>query len=345
MNTFYAQLSNLNNSKENMIYTILTGEKTGRHALYENGHLCAETDAFFKEHPSLFNQKTTGISEAGGSLVFCEKLGSQKKMVIMGGGFVSMPVIRIAKMIGFHVTVLEDRPLFADHAREAGADHVICNSFTEALNEITGDLDTYFVIVTRGHRYDMECLESLLLKSSAYIGMMGSRLRVQKAKEVLREKGYEAEILEKLHAPIGLSISAETPEEIAVSIMAEVIAVKNKNQGNVSFSKEILKALQSEGGKVLVTIIERKGSAPRAIGTRMLVLEDGRTIGTIGGGCAEADITRQALLMMREGVTVGRIAGIDMTGREAEDDGMVCGGRIRVFMEPVSDDQKPEIPE
>lgn len=83
-------------------------------------------------------------------------------------------------MLGFHITVLEDRPKFADHARCAGAHEIICDSFEEGLKRIKGDEDTFFIIVIRGHRYDQVCLENIVRKSHAYIGMIGSRLRVKK---------------------------------------------------------------------------------------------------------------------------------------------------------------------
>lgn len=88
-------------------------------------------------------------------------------LVICGGGHVSIPMITIGKILGFYVSVLEDRPLFANHARRAGADQVICDTFYEALQQIEGSADTYFVVVTRGHRYDTECLRSILKKENA----------------------------------------------------------------------------------------------------------------------------------------------------------------------------------
>jgi xanthine dehydrogenase accessory factor len=336
MDAFYEELGNLNYTKENIACTVLEGEGTGTHALFENGVKTGEPDAFFTEHAAeLTSAKSTGVLEIGGRKVFLELLGSQKKMTVCGGGHVSVPVIRIAKMTGFEVTVLEDRPLFADHARAAGADRVICDSFAEGLKKVQGDTDSYFVILTRGHRYDMECLRDLLKKKYAYIGMIGSRARVARAKEVLHAEGYTEAQTDSLHSPIGLSIAAETPEEIAVAILAEIIQVKNSEKRTGGYDREILKALQSPGAKVLATIISREGSAPRSIGTKMAVLEDGRCIGTIGGGCAESEIIGQALQLLRRQETGCRMNLVDMTAKEAEDDGMVCGGRIRVFLEPV----------
>ena len=123
-------------------------------------------------------------------------------------------------------------------------------------------------------------------------------------KEELFEQGHEREKLDEVYTPIGLKIGAETPEEIAVSVMAEIIQVKHEKAEGCGYSKELLEALCDEDckkqKKVLATIISRKGSAPRGVGTKMLILEDGTLIDTIGGGCAESDVITKALLMMRE---------------------------------------------
>ena len=270
-----------------------------------------------------------------GIRIYRERIGGRKKLYICGGGHVSMPIIRIGKMIGFTVTVLEDRPKFADNARAAGADRVFCEPFGDGLARITGDEDSWFVIVTRGHRYDTECLECILRKRHAYVGMMGSRRRVAIVKDQLHQKGVSRELLDSVHTPIGLKIGAETPEEIAVSIMAEIIQVKNSRDNSGGYSEEMLRGLMSEDGrkKTVATIVSRKGSAPRGIGTKMLIYEDGMTVDTIGGGCVESEIIQKALLMMRTGTPEFQICRVDMTMDAAEDEGMVCGGVVEVMLE------------
>ena len=105
---------------------------------------------------------------------------------------------KIGKMLGFHVTVLEDRPLFANHARSAGADIVICDNFESGLEQISGDKNTYYVLVTRGHRYDQECLRIICEKPYAYIGMIGSRKRVKTVIEQLEQEGTDPEVLKEV---------------------------------------------------------------------------------------------------------------------------------------------------
>jgi xanthine dehydrogenase accessory factor len=243
--------------------------------------------------------------------------------------------------------------LFADNARRANADNVICDSFQHAMNSIEGSNDTYFVIVTRGHRYDIECLRMAVKKPHAYVGMMGSRRRVHLVKEQLKAEGISEEILDKVHTPIGLDIGAETPEEIAVSIIAEIIKEKNNDRRSIVYSKEIIPYItgadKSHGSAVLCTIVYKRGSAPRESGTKMVILEDGTTVGTIGGGCAESDVIQKGLYMLRaeqrETLTKSEaslaqqrrteLITVNMTTDEAEEAGMVCGGTIMVFMERI----------
>ena len=244
-------------------------------------------------------------------------------MVICGGGHVSVPVIRLAKSIGFYTIVLEDRLSFAGHARDAGADEVICEPFENAMRRIEGSQDTYFVIVTRGHSYDTVCLELALQKENAYIGMMGSKKRGEIVKEQLVEKGISREALDRIYTPIGLSIKAKTPEEIAVSILAEIIFTLSYLTGEKDCDMK----------KSLATIISTRGSAPRKTSTKMLVLEDGTIIGTVGGGRAEAEIINEGLRLIEQEQISNQVVTIDMTGKEAADMGMVCGGSIEVYLE------------
>ena len=270
--------------------------------------------------------------------IYRERIGRTPKMIICGAGHVSMPIIRMGKMLGFMVTVIEDRPKFADHARAAGADQVLCEPFADGLSKIRGDSDSWFIIVTRGHRYDTECLEAILRKPYAYVGMMGSRRRVAIVKDQLEAKGVCREALDGVHTPIGLKIGAETPEEIAVSVMAEIIQVKNAGSAKGGYSPELLDAVlnpEDSREKVLATIITRKGSAPRSVGTKMLIRADGTTVDTIGGGCIESEVIRKALLMMRAENEGFRLCTVDMTADAAEDEGMVCGGVVEVMLEKV----------
>lgn len=341
MRDFYNVIEEVNPGKKNLVATVLEGEAIGQKALLSDGYLMweSEKEGFFSRHREETEKLIEGnISVIDGTRVFCEILGREKKLVICGGGHVSIPVIQMGKMVGFKVTVLEDRPMFADNARRAGAHEVICESFEEGLKNIEGDEGTFFVIVTRGHRYDQVCLENIVRKKHAYIGMIGSRKRVALVKETVITGGADPEVVDKVYTPIGLRIGAETPEEISIAIMAEIIEVKNKIKGVGGYPKEIIRSIleeKEEMHKVLATIVARKGSAPRGVGAKMLIRPDGSCIGTIGGGCVEADIVRRALVMTREDETGPKLCNVDITGRFAEEDGMVCGGIIDVLLELV----------
>lgn len=345
MSDFYSAVREANPNRQNIAMTVIEGEAFGEKALLSNHEIVWQSEGtgfFARNEEAVKAVQDGGVYPIGGQKVFCELLGQEKKMVICGAGHVSIPIIRIGLMIGCHVTVIEDRPKFADDARRAGASKVICEAFTDGLRQVEGDGDTYFVIVTRGHRHDQVCLESIVRKPHAYIGMIGSRKRVATVKEAVIAGGADPDVVNGIYSPIGLNIGADTPEEIAVSVLAEIIEVKNKKKRSGGFSKELMKGIlgseaepRTEGSKILATIVTRKGSAPRQVGTKMLIQPDGFCVGSIGGGCVESDIMQKALHMLRAEEKEPKLCHVDMTGRDAEDEGMVCGGVIDVLLEVV----------
>ena len=151
----------------------------------------------------------------------------------------------------------------------------------------------------------------------------------------LEQEGMDWQLLDSVHMPIGISIGAETPDEIAISVMAEIIEVKNKRKSG-GFDKEILEAIIDEkrDAAVLATIVMRQGSAPRGIGTKMLVMRD-RLTGTIGGGCIEGGVIAKARRMLITGEKGPVLVDVDISTETAEDEAMVCGGRIRVLLEAL----------
>jgi xanthine dehydrogenase accessory factor len=335
-----------NPNESSMLATILDGDNAGEKALWIDKTLCWESskNSKLKEYENeILSCGNSTIINSGSCRIFCEKIGNRQELVICGAGNVSIEVIELAKKIGFYVTVIDDRPYFADNARREGADCVVCDDFLHALDSLNGGEDTYFVIVTRGHRYDADCLRNILYKKSAYVGMMGSRRRVIMLKKQLKEEGFLVELLDSVHSPIGLSIGAQSPEEIAVSIIAEIIQVKNAKRKISAYDKEMLYYLTADKDKspsgyaVLCTIVEKKGSAPRECGTKLLILPDNKIIGTIGGGCAEGKVLEKGRIMLSDdsGKIKPRLEIVDMTAWEVEDEGMVCGGTILVFLEKV----------
>lgn len=324
------------------VLTMLEGDSISEKALVIDGKIAWESrkNGYFHKHAEeVKNITESGVTSIENERVFCDTLGQEKQIVICGAGHVSIPVIKIAVMMDCEVIVLEDRPMYADHARQAGASQVICAPFEEALDKIPGSTDTYFVILTRGHRYDQICLEKIAAKEHAYIGMIGSRRRTALVKQCLVEKGVDKKVLDAVYTPIGLDIGAQTPAEIGVAIIGEIIEVKNRKKRTYGYSKEIMRALITQEPylerKVMATIVTRHGSAPQGLGTKMLIYQDGRCVGTIGGGCMEARVIQIARLMAAGENEQARICHADMTGNEAVEEGMVCGGEVDVFLEVI----------
>lgn len=159
-----------------------------------------------------------------------EKIEPPPVLLVCGGGHIALPLARMGSALDFDVVVIDDRPSYANTARFPWAAQVLCAGFREALAAYPVDRTTYVVIVTRGHRQDMVCLRSLLGRGAGYLGMIGSRRRVAAILETLRAE-TEPGALEELHSPVGLDIGAQTPAEIAISILAEVILTRRGGSG------------------------------------------------------------------------------------------------------------------
>ncbi|HLI29358.1 MAG TPA: XdhC/CoxI family protein [Chloroflexota bacterium] len=168
---------------------------------------------------------------AGEIGVFLEVVEPQPELVIVGAGHIAVPLAQMGKMLGFAVTVLDDREKFANRERFPDADRVIAADFGPTLASLKITRGTYIVIVTRGHQYDEEALQQVIDSPAAYIGMIGSRRRVRAVADNLAGYGIDRALFERVRAPIGLEIGAQTPEEIAVSIIAEIIAVRRGGRG------------------------------------------------------------------------------------------------------------------
>jgi xanthine dehydrogenase accessory factor len=158
-----------------------------------------------------------------------EPLLTLPNLFIFGAGHVSQFLSKAAKMVDFNVTVIDDRAEFANRERFPEADNVIVEEFNEVFKHLDFTANPYLVIVTRGHSHDALVLEKSIEQPTRYIGMIGSKRKVRMVLDYLREKGAKKEILESVHAPIGLDINSETPQEIAISIVAELIQVRGMN--------------------------------------------------------------------------------------------------------------------
>ena len=284
------------------------------------------------------------LEEEDGALVVREPILPRERLIVLGGGHIAQPVCAFGAACGFEVCVVDDRPDFANTARFPAAARVLCDSFENGIRRLQLTPFDYVVVITRGHRYDADCLRALLPGTwPAYLGMIGSRRRTSGLLEMLREEGFAQEKLSRICTPIGLPIGAVTPAEIAVSILSEVIAYRRLPEhgdpgrccSDTDLERGVLQYLaENTEPKAVVTVIETRGSTPRGAGAKMAVSPLGQVTGSIGGGCSEGAVIRDAVRIIGTGRY--RIVDIDLTGDVAESDGMVCGGTMRVLVEDAA---------
>lgn len=249
----------------------------------------------------------------------------QPKLVILGAGHVSQYVSKLASMLDFYTIVIDERKEFACKELFPEANEIHCVPFDKADHYFPKETNTCYVIVTRGHKDDRLCLKKTLSIQSLYVGMIGSKKKVKQTYDALLEEGYQQAALDKVHAPIGLHIKAVTPAEIAVSIMSEIIAIKNEHQ----YSSMTSDLLEVQGDGVLCIITDKKGSTPRTVGSMMFVSEK-RLVGSIGGGREEY----QAILDAKDCQKV-MMKHYELNNNESANLGMICGGSNDVLFLPI----------
>lgn len=157
---------------------------------------------------------------------FYDVISPMNKLLILGGGYVGYAIYQLADILGFEVTLFDDRPEFVTRDRFPKAVCLESGNFNKLIDNYKFNSHTYVTIVTRGHLQDAECVKGVIRKENKYVGLIGSKRKISLIIEDLKESGYSEEEINRIHAPIGLNLGAETPEEIAVSIMAEIIGVK-----------------------------------------------------------------------------------------------------------------------
>ncbi len=310
-----------------ILFTAVSGENIGSTALFDNGH-CFGNDSVARAISS--DVKLPVILDD----VLVERITTPPHLVLCGAGHVSVYTAKIAKMVGFKVTVIDERGDFANSERFPEADAIVSLPYREALEAIN-DPNTYYVIVTRGHKDDNLCLETILNKPYAYCGMIGSKSKVQIVFNDLIARGYPKEKLNTVHSPIGLSIGANTPEEIAVCIVGEMIQVKNGSDRGCEWDAALCGAIESlRKPYAMITLIDKRGSAPRSTGARMIVKKDGTIISSIGGGFGEYEASVRAKEMLEHGPSVMRYT-CRMNNTDAAESGMVCGGTVDILIQIV----------
>lgn len=314
----------IKNGRSPYLFTGIEGEKMGNIAVLDGEAVYGDESLI-----QTVNETTLPCVRDG---MLVERIITPPHLILCGAGHVSVFTAKIAKMVGFRVTVIDERTDFANADRFPDADTILNLPFAEALNRIR-EPNAYYVIVTRGHKDDNLCLRTILQKPYTYCGMIGSRSKIKVVFDDLITQGYSEDKLKTVHSPIGLSIGAVTPEEIAVCIVGEMIQVKNAEKRGSEWDQALCDAVENIGEPyAMVTLIEKKGSAPRSAGARMIVKRDGTIISSIGGGFGEYEASQYAVGMLTNGSRVKRYT-CRMNNREAADAGMVCGGEIDILIQ------------
>lgn len=210
---------------------------------------------------------TTGApssSKKPDKLIFLEPIMPLPQLVIAGAGHIGQAIVHLGSLLEFEVTVIDDRTEFANRSRLPDCDIILVKDIGQAMKDLSITSDTYIVIVTRGHKHDAETLKPCIGSDAGYIGMIGSSGKVKHMRREFIEKGWATpEQFDRVHAPIGIDISSETIQEIAVSIAAQLVHVRHKNQ---------------ESSPHISAIVLAAGESKRMVEPKLLLPYQGKTI-------------------------------------------------------------------
>ena len=311
--------------------TIITAEHV--QILLREGYLkllrCRYPDKTISVHAShdgsLYQRALAALlkAEMDVSLIKEEWFQAQPRLFICGGGHVSQALAQMAHCLDFSTAVMDDREEFIRRDNFPTTEQLICDRF-DKLSQYLSEGD-YCIVVTRGHKDDLCCVEQILPKKTKYLGMIGSKKKVATAFDLLRQDGFSEDEIATIHAPIGLDIGAVTPAEIALSILAEIVQIKNQK----CCSSASRKLSAQKGPGVLCIITGKQGSSPRGVGSMMFVTEQ-EIVDSIGGGAVEAAAIEAA---RKEPAAALRSYDLNKKNKNALD--MVCGGSNQVLFLPL----------
>ncbi len=192
-----------------------------------------------KDAPGVFRwQVERDQDEEGAVWVFMDAVQPRPTLLIAGAGHVGQALCHLGKWLGFDVAIVDDRVDFASEERLPEADEIIIGDIAEELRKYPVDHLTYAVVVTRGHQHDEEALHSVIESNARYVGLIGSRRKIKLIYDDLRDMGIPEERLAQVYAPIGLDINSKTVPEIAVSIAAQLIQVRNSTKPDIHFDAQ-----------------------------------------------------------------------------------------------------------
>jgi len=180
-----------------------------------------------------------GQSVCGGQMkVFIEPSLGQKRFVICGAGHIALPLSALAKMLGYRVTVIDNRKEFANKKRFPHVDAIMHGSYIQCLKKVRIDQNTHIMIVTQGNEHDFQCLKTVVKSGAGYLGVISSKPKRVKFMNRLKKMGIQNKFLKKVRIPAGIDIGAQSPQEIAISIAAEFVAVNREDYiGTDKFKK------------------------------------------------------------------------------------------------------------
>ncbi len=173
--------------------------------------------------PFELTEREGGLVCGGTVLVYIEPVLLEPHLVILGAGHVGKTLAKLARFTDFRVTVVDDRPEFANRENVPDASDVMVSDFSRAFDQISVDRDAFIVVATRGHNHDLDAVKAALKTGAGYIGLLGSRRKKGLLMNALRDSGFSAGDIERVIIPVGIAIGSVTPQEIAVSIMAQII--------------------------------------------------------------------------------------------------------------------------
>lgn len=271
-----------------------------------------------------------------------------ERLILLGAGHVSQAVAELAARLDFAVTVADDRASFANSERFPDAAEIVCDSFENAIRALAVRETDYVCVLTRGHRWDGDCLRAILPGTMPYyLGMIGSRRRTAAQLRLLEEEGFDAARLRQIRTPIGIPIKALTPMEIAVSIAGELILARRSRPVDPSLlertdpDEAVLRFAAETSGdspRALLLVLESRGSTPAKTGSMMVVDQYGRSAGTVGGGCCEGEALARARQLIGTGGSAVVLA--DLTNEVAAEEGMACGGTLKILVEDLPAESK-----
>lgn len=308
------------------LFSCCGGPELGEEALVRDGQtICAPgLEPFWAEWmPKLIE----GYQEMEGHSFFVQTLAPPSRLILCGSGHIAQALAKLAPALRFAVVAADDRPglttLFGPKV------YIRPGPLPEALEGLQPGMTDFYVILTHSHKLDEDCLRAVLNRPSVYIGMIGSRAKVAAIRSRLLAEGVAEEALNAVHAPVGLDIGAETPEEIALSIAAQLVQCRHALQLDGVLPGAITASLLRPP-YALVTVLHKSGSTPRNAGAKMLVFPDGATRGTIGGGALETHAAAQAVECLAKGIPLR-----DLYHMDGQPGNMLCGGTAEYLIVPV----------